>query len=291
MTPPPMFGTLLTWAPVPMAAALRKSPLRMCRGGHVGLDVPGVEGLAEVLEAGEEEHLVAVLVEAGARDDEGPAEREAGVDELVLDPVGADLVREPLVRVQTIVAQVAEERAMEIAAARLADDAHGHRALGVLGPEVRLQDLELLHELGVRVDGGRAVAAGIGAGSAVDRDVEGPVAGAVGGVVPDRALLAALAVAVDPVDLAEKPGSFFALLPPVPVMPGSRRRTSAALVPMIGMFSICSAVRVALFSPELSGVRATSAVTETVSATVATLRAIWRSERLSPDRSSTAVTS
>ena len=74
-------------------------------------------------------------------------------------------------------------------------------------------------------------------------------------------------------------------------MPGSRRRTSAADVPTIGMFSICSAVRVALFSPELSGVRATSALTETVSATVATLRAIWRSERLSPDRSSMPVTS
>ena len=60
---------------------------------------------------------------------------------------------------------------------------------------------------------------------------------------------------------------------------------------MIGMFSICSAVRVALFSPELSGVRATSALTETVSETVATLRASWRSERLSPDRSSMPVTS
>ena len=67
------------------------------------------------------------------------------------------------------------------------------------------------------------------------------------------------------------------------VMPGRSFSTSAALVPTIGMFSICSAVRVALFSPELSGVSATSAVTETVSATVATLRAIWRSERLSPD--------
>ena len=65
-------------------------------------------------------------------------------------------------------------------------------------------------------------------------------------------------------------------------MPGRTRRTSAALVPTIGMFSICSAVRVALFSPELSGVRATSALTETVSATVATLSAILRSERLSP---------
>ena len=76
-----------------------------------------------------------------------------------------------------------------------------------------------------------------------------------------------------------------------PVMPGNSRRTSAADVPMIGTFSICSEVRVALFSPELSGVRATSAETETVSATVATLRAIWRSERLSPDRSSMPVTS
>ena len=57
------------------------------------------------------------------------------------------------------------------------------------------------------------------------------------------------------------------------------------------MFSICSAVSVALFSPELSGVRATSALTETVSATVATLSWTWRSERLSPARSSTPVTS
>jgi len=47
---------------------------------------------------------------------------------------------------------------------------------------------------------------------------------------------------------------------------------------------------VELFSPEFSGVRATSALTETVSATVATLRAIWRSVRLSPDRSSMPVT-
>ena len=74
-------------------------------------------------------------------------------------------------------------------------------------------------------------------------------------------------------------------------MPGSSRSTSAADVPMIGRSSICSDVRVALFSPELSGVRATSAFTETVSATVATLSWTWRSERLSPDRSSTPLTS
>ena len=69
------------------------------------------------------------------------------------------------------------------------------------------------------------------------------------------------------------------------------RSTSAALVPTIGMFSICSAVSVALFSAELSGVMATSLVTETVSAMVATLSATWRSERLSPPRSSMPVTS
>ena len=76
------------------------------RGGDPGLDVARVEGLAEVLEAGEEEDLVAVLVEAGARDEERAAHREAGVDELVLDPLGPDLVGEPLVRVQAVVAQV-----------------------------------------------------------------------------------------------------------------------------------------------------------------------------------------
>ena len=75
------------------------------------------------------------------------------------------------------------------------------------------------------------------------------------------------------------------------VMPGSRRRTSAADVPTIGMFSIWSPVRVALFSPELSGVRATSADTETVSLIVATLSETWRSDRESPERSSMPLTS
>ncbi len=82
------------------------------------------------------------------------------------------------------------------------------------------------------------------------------------------------------------------LLPRVSgVMPGRMRRTSAALVPTTGISRICSPVSVAAFSPEVSGVSATSALTETVSATVASSSAIVRTVRLSPPCSTMSVTS
>ena len=81
------------------------------------------------------------------------------------------------------------------------------------------------------------------------------------------------------------------LEPVVGVIPGRSRSTSAALVPTMGVFSICSAVSVALFSPELSGVSATSALTDTVSAMVATLRTTCRTVRLSPPWRTRPVTS
>ncbi len=74
-------------------------------------------------------------------------------------------------------------------------------------------------------------------------------------------------------------------------MPGRTRRTSAALVPTTGIVRISSPVRVAVFSPELSGVSATSALTETVSATTASSSVIVRTVRLSPACSSMPVTS
>ena len=68
------------------------------------------------------------------------------------------------------------------------------------------------------------------------------------------------------------------------VRPGRMRSNSAALLLTIGMFSICSATRVALFSPEFSGTMGVSAVTDTASVRLPTGILIVRSERLSPPR-------
>src|SRR5262249_22086170 len=142
---------------------------------------------------------------------ERPGQRAPGADELVLHPLLADLVREPLVRVEVVVAEVPEQRAVELPAAALRDHAHRARALALFGPAVRLTHRELLHHLGVRVVGGRAGAAGVGAGRAVDRDVGRRGGRSVGREVPDRALVVAAAalgpaLAVDADDLAREPG-------------------------------------------------------------------------------------
>ena len=50
-------------------------------------------------------------------------------------------------------------------------------------------------------------------------------------------------------------------------MPGSSLSSSAVLRPTIGMFSICSAVRRALFSPESSGTMSGRDVTGITSST------------------------
>ena len=75
------------------------------------------------------------------------------------------------------------------------------------------------------------------------------------------------------------------------VMPGRMRSTSAALVPTTGIAWISSPVSVAVLSPELSGVSATSALTDTISATVASSSGIVRTVRLSPACSSMPVIS
>ena len=120
---------------------------------------------------------------------------------------GAEPVEQPLVRVEPVVAHVDIRHAVEIPPARLADRVDGNRALGVLGPVVRLQHLEFAHHVRVRIHGRGAVAARIGGVGAVDDDVERVGAGAVAGEVADRALLAAVAVAVDPDDLAVESGT------------------------------------------------------------------------------------
>ena len=68
------------------------------------------------------------------------------------------------------------------------------------------------------------------------------------------------------------------------VRPGRMRSSSAALLLTMGMFSICEATRVALFSPESSGTIGVSAVTDTASVNPPTAILIVRSERLSPPR-------
>ena len=141
----------------------------------------------------------------------------------------------------------------------------GDRALGVLGAEVRLQHLELADHVGIRVHRRRAVAARVRGVRAVDDDVERVDAGAVAGEVADRALLAAVAVAVDADDLAAEAGAVVGPVPCVGVMPGSSFRSSAVERPTIGTFWICSEVRRALFSPESTGAISGRDVTDTVS--------------------------
>ena len=196
-TPPPLeLAQVRRVGEVAVAHRLRRHP-RPQRAG--------VEVLLVVLVAEEEEQLVAVLVEVGAGNEQRTAEVEAREVELVLRLVlrtgrrVVHLVQEPLVRVHAVVPQVGVGGAAEVAAAGLRHDVDRRRALGVFGAEVRLEDLELLDHVGVRVHRGRAVAARVGAVGAVDDDVERVVVGAVRRVVADGALLAALAVAVDAV--------------------------------------------------------------------------------------------
>ena len=87
-----------------------------------------------------------------------------------------------------------------------------------------------------------------------------------------------------------KPGRFWA--PTVMgVRPGRIFSSSAALRPTMEMFSIWSAVRVALFSPEFRGTIGASEVTTSSSATPPTSRRICPTVRLSPIRIWTPVLS
>jgi hypothetical protein len=180
-------------------------------GRHPRLQSAGVEVLLVVLVAEEEEHLVAALVEVRARDQQRTADVEAGEVELVLGLVlragvsVVDLVEEPLVRVPAEVARVEIRGPAKVSPAGLGHHVDGRRALGVFGAEVGLEDLELLHHVRIGVHRGRAVAARVGPVRAVDDDVERVALRAVARVVAQRALLAALAVAVDADDLAVEP--------------------------------------------------------------------------------------
>ena len=116
-----------------------------------------------------------------------------------------------------VVAELGEDRAVEVAPALLAYERQRDRPLGVLGPEVRLQHLHFLHELRVRVHRGRAVAAGIIPRGAVDGQVDAQ-ARPVGREVPVRALVVVpaplvLAVAVDAVDLPGERGAVGVVAP------------------------------------------------------------------------------
>ena len=165
-----------------------KSPFRMAAVGTHDFTKPVSIRCLKYSKPMKKNTLSRFLLKLGARDEQGPAEVEAGVEELVLDPLAPDLVREPVVRVQVVVAEVRVERPMEVVAARLADHGHGHGALGVLGAEVGLEDLELLGHLRVRVHRGAAVAARVHCRGAIDRDVEGGGAGAVARVKLPMAL-------------------------------------------------------------------------------------------------------
>ena len=187
---------------------------------------------------------------------------------------GSVLGQAPLVRVHPVVAQVEVAHAVEVTAAGLADHVDRDRALGMLGAVVRLQHLELADHVRVGVDRRRAVAAGVGGVGAVDDDVEAIGAGAVAREVADRALLAAVAVAVDADDFAVVAGIVDG--PAVAgstgngVIPGSSLSSSPVLRPTIGTFWICSAVRRAL-SPESTGAMSGRDVTEITSSTPPTL--------------------
>ena len=187
-------------------------PLAHRRGRHPGLECAGIELLAVELVPGEKEHAVPVLVEVRTRDDQRPADVEPRIGELVLRLVlgprhRAEPVQQPLVGIHPVVAQIQIRRATEFPATGLADRVDRDRALGVLRRVVRLQNLELSDHVGIGVHRRCAVTAGVGGMGAVDDDVERVDAGAVAREIADGALLATIAVAVDPDDLAVEPGT------------------------------------------------------------------------------------
>ena len=167
-------------------------------GWHSGAQQAGVQHLVEVLETGEEEQLVAVLVEPGAGNQHRAADGAAWIEVLVLRLRDTVLVVDPIVGVQRVVAGVEESRTVEFAAARLGDAANDHRALLVLSAEIPSQDLEFGYHIRVGIDRGIAVAARVGNVRAVRGDVQ-RVAGQsvvrIGTV--QRAHAASVAIGVD----------------------------------------------------------------------------------------------
>ena len=137
-----------------------------------GAQQSGVEGLVEVFEPGEEEELVAVLVEIRAGDQNRTADGKPGIVILVLGPLLAARVEQRIIGVHRVVARVEEPRTVEILSARLGHRAHHRRTLLVLGGEVRRHHLELLDHVGVGVHRGVAIAARVGDVSAVRGDVQ-----------------------------------------------------------------------------------------------------------------------
>jgi hypothetical protein len=92
-----------------LPSSSEKSPFLIAAvGGHgeVGAEV---DLLALDLDAEEEEGLVAVLVEVGARDQDRAAQVAAGVLELALRPLGARVAVRAVVRLEVVVADVVVE--------------------------------------------------------------------------------------------------------------------------------------------------------------------------------------
>jgi hypothetical protein len=160
---------------------LAEVALALPRGGDDAEAGARVHHLSLDFEAGEEECLVAALVEAGPGNEDRPAHVATEVVELALRLVDArDAVR-PVVGRELGVAVVHVERAVERRPAGLRDRADVHAAGAVLGREVRALDLDLLHHVVVQrhddaavrpdVDEGRAIQADrvAGGADAVDR--------------------------------------------------------------------------------------------------------------------------
>ena len=171
---------------------------QFARRWHGGAQQTGIQHLVEVFVPGEEEQLVAVLIESRAGNQHRTADGAAGIVILVFRARLAAGVEERVIGVQDVVAGIEEARTVKILAARFGHRRDHRRTFLVLGAEVRHLHLELRDHVRVRIHRRIAVAARIRNVRAIRRDIQRvagqPVVG-VGGV--QRALAAGIAVGVD----------------------------------------------------------------------------------------------
>jgi hypothetical protein len=159
----------------------------------------GIHLLALHLDAGEEEQLVLVAVERGARDDDRAADVAAWILEVAVRLLHAGNRIRSIVGGEPVIAPVVVQRAVELRRAGLGHGADVHGARPVLGGEVRALDLHFLNHVVVQGDDDAAVRPDVDqVGSIEAHGVRGPsdaVDRVLGGIV--RAAAEAHALHVD----------------------------------------------------------------------------------------------
>ena len=145
----------------------------------------GVDVALGVLFRASEKGEVAVVIEVGARDEDGATDGTAGVD-LPIRILGlAGSLAQRIGGIQLVGSCVGIQLAVVLVASGLGDRADDDRAVGYIGTEVRDLDLDLGDLIVVHILDGGAIVAGIGDVGAIKLEADSADRVAIGGVVAE----------------------------------------------------------------------------------------------------------